>query len=151
MSQFAKTQSSMRCQMTIIREGSLFKPAVHSAITELDHYFPGRIEARELSDGGAAVTVRELSLNGGPYRQADTWCGFTISFAHPYADIYPHFVRPDLARNDNQPFGQGFHAGRDFYGVPALMLSRRVRLSSSEFSVNPIIKLEKVMAWLLTR
>jgi len=109
------------------------------------------VNVTELRDGGAKVVVTGLSLDGGPYAQTETWCGFTITFAHPYADIYPHFVRDDLSRTDNGAFGKSFHKGRDFYGEKALMLSRKIKLVDAEHPNNAVLKLEKVIKWLISQ
>ena len=135
----------------IIPNGASLKSAVRAALEELNLHFAGSTEFQDLGDGGAAVTINNLSLRDSPYEQPDTWCGFTVTFAHPYADIYPHFVRPDLTRRDKGPFGPAINVGRDFYGRSAIMLSRRVKHAEPELTVNPIIKLEKVMSWLITR
>jgi hypothetical protein len=127
------------------------KPAVEAAVVELRARFDGRVEASELGDGSAKVVVTGMSLEGGPFVQSDTWCGFTITFLHPYADIYPIFVRPDLARRDGAPLGQSIHLGRDFYGQPATMLSRRTRLLDPDHPVNVALKLEKVLQWLISQ
>lgn len=127
------------------------KPAVQTAVSELQAHFPERVEVTELGDGGAKVVVNGLSLAGSPYSQADTWCGFTITFAYPYSDIYPHFVRQDLSRKDGAAMGQGVHLGKNFYGAPALMLSRRTRVLDQEHPMSALLKLEKVMQWLISR
>jgi hypothetical protein len=127
------------------------KPSVEMAVAELRANFPGRVDVAEIGDGGVKVIVRELSLAGSPYIQPDTWCGFTITYAHPYADIYPHFVRRDLSRRDGRSFGQGFHPDRDFYGDNALMLSRRTKLLGNDNPVSAPLKLEKVMKWLISQ
>ena len=88
------------------------KSEIENAIAELCEALPNRVIVTELTGGNIKTIVRDCSLAGSPYVQADTWCGFTITFAHPLADIYPHFVRSDLARKDGKPFGQGFHPGR---------------------------------------
>jgi hypothetical protein len=124
------------------------KPDVEAAISELQAHYPGQVQATELGDGGAKVVVRQISLADSPYAQADTWCGFTITFAYPYADIYPHFVRPDLARRDNGALGQSFHPGRDFYGEPSVMLSRRTKVFNQDYPMSALLKLEKVMEWM---
>lgn len=127
------------------------KPAVQTAVSELRAQFPERVDVTELGDGGAKVVVNGLSLVGSPYIQTDTWCGFTITFAYPYADIYPHFVRQDLSRKDGAAMGQGFHPGKPFYDMPALMLSRRTRVLDQEHPMSALLKLEKVIQWLISR
>jgi hypothetical protein len=126
------------------------KPEVDAAIAELRDYYNGRVDISALPDGSAKILVRDLPLAGGPYVQQETWFGFTITYLHPYADIYPHFVRPDLTRRDGQPFGQSFQVGRDFYGQPATMLSRRTSLFGPEHPMNAKLKLEKVLQWLIS-
>ena len=51
---------------------------------------------------------------GAPYEQVDTWVGFHITQGCPYADVYPHFVRPDLSRVDNKPLGEVDQTGHVF-------------------------------------
>ncbi|MGC2411166.1 MAG: hypothetical protein WA459_00505 [Stellaceae bacterium] len=127
------------------------KPSVETAIAELRAAYPGRVQDQDLGDGGAKVVVIGLSLNGSPYAQSETWCGFTITHAHPYADIYPHFVRPDLSRRDRAAFGQSFHPNTNFYKENALMLSRRTRVLNNENPVSAVLKLEKVLKWLISQ
>lgn len=127
------------------------KPSVEAAVADLRANYPGSVDVTELADGGAKVIVRGRSLDDSPYAQADTWCGFTITYTHPYADIYPHFVRNDLTRRDGNPFGRSFHPNTDFYGQKALMLSRRTKLFGNENPVSAVLKLEKVMKWMISQ
>jgi hypothetical protein len=127
------------------------KPSVEVAVADLRANFPGRVEIAELGDGGVKVVVKGLSLASSPYVQPDTWCGFTITYTHPYADIYPHFVRCDLTRRDGRGFGQGFHPDTVFYGEKALMLSRRTKLLGNDNPVSALLKLEKVIKWLISQ
>lgn len=127
------------------------QPKVEAAIAELLANYPGSVEATNLGDGGAKIIVRGLSLDGSPFAQPDTWCGFVLAFSYPYADIYPHFVRHDLSRRDRQPLGQSIHLGRAFYGEAAVMLSRRTKVFDQENPVNAVLKLEKVMKWLISQ
>lgn len=62
------------------------KPNVAAAVAELRGAYPARVQVEDLGDGGAKVIVMGLPLAGSPYVQTDTWCGFTITHAHPYAD-----------------------------------------------------------------
>lgn len=124
------------------------KPSVEAAIAALRECYADRVNALPLPDGGAKVIVTENELNDTLYLQKSTWIGFTITFLHPYADIYPHFVRPDLGRKDGAPFGQAIHVNRDFYGQPATMISRKTRVCSSDHPMNAQLKLEKVLQWL---
>jgi hypothetical protein len=127
------------------------KPNVEAAVAELRANYPGRVELEDQRDGGAKVVVTGLSLADSPYVQPDTWCGFTITYTHPYADIYPHFVRGDLSRRDGKPFGRSFHPNTPFYGAKALMLSRRTKLFGTDNPVSALLKLEKVMRWMTSQ
>jgi hypothetical protein len=127
------------------------KSDVEAAITELRACYPDRVEVTELPDGGAKVVVKGLSLKESPYAESDTWFGFTITFLHPYADIYPHFIRPDLTRKDKSSLGPNIQLGNNFYGEPAAMLSRRTKLCGPEHPTNAVLKLQKVHQWLISQ
>lgn len=120
--------------------------AVAGAIDELRATFPeAAVTVREDEQGGAYVTVEPV--DPGPlYVQDETWIAFHVTFQYPYADVYPHFVRPDLVRNDGQPLGAGMGMGA-FDGRPAIQLSRRSnRLDPA--SDTAAMKLLKVLRWL---
>jgi hypothetical protein len=109
---------------------------------------PSLVTVREDGEGGAFVIVE--GTDPGPlYEQPHTWIGFRITFQYPYSDVYPHYVRGDLTRCDQQPLGEGTSA-TTFEGRPAIQLSRRSN------HLNPatdtaVIKLLKVLTWLSTR
>ena len=122
------------------------KPEVEQAVEELRCCFSdAEVMARATGDGGTVVTIDPIGL-GPLYIPQQTWIKFAISFQYPYADVYPLFVRPDLARADGQPHGKGItHAS--FEGESALQLSRRSN------RLNPAIdtaalKVTKVIQWL---
>jgi hypothetical protein len=97
--------------------------------------------------GGAWVVIDSVPLGPG-YSQDDSWIAFLITFAYPDADVYPHFVRPDLSRVDGAALGAGFSQttwGRR--GDPGIQLSRRSN------RLNPAVdtaatKVLKVLKWL---
>lgn len=124
-------------------------PAVEQAVAHLQAHFRDRIAVIPEQDGGARIRVADLEL-GPPYAQAETWFGFTVSYLHPYGDIYPHYVRPDLRRLDGTPLGGGLHINNSFADLPAVMVSRRTRLVGSAYPVDPVLKLLKVQQWLLS-
>lgn len=124
--------------------------AVEDAIRALHNAFPNRVDVSPLPDGGAKIVVQGVEL-GAPYAQSDTWFGFTLTYLHPYADIYPHFVRPDLSRLDAAPLGEAIHLNNSFYGETAVMVSRRTRLFGPENPVDAQLKLLKVQTWMLSR
>ena len=125
------------------------KPEIEKAIEELKECFPdSEVVATETEGGGANVTIDPVDP-GSAYVQSETWLKFAISFQYPYADIYPLFVRPDLARVDGGQHGEGFSLA-EFNGETALQLSRRSN------RLNPAIdtaclKANKVLAWLQAR
>lgn len=122
---------------------------VAAAIKEIGAAFPeAAVTVREDGDGGAFVTVDPLDP-GSPYVQDATWMGFQITFQYPCADVYPHFVRHDLSREDGQPLGEATSHG-SFDGRPAIQLSRRSNQLNPETD-TAAFKLLKVLEWLRSR
>ena len=121
-------------------------PIVEKAIEQVRATFPDcPLESVPDGGGGAFVTLRNVPL-GPPWAQTDTWISFQVTFQYPYADVYPHFVRPDLKREDGQPVGPGLGQAQ-FQNQPAIQISRRSN------KLNPAtdtaaLKLLKVMQWL---
>ena len=100
-------------------------PAVVQAIEQIRISFAKyAVEAESDGAGGAYIVVRGLPL-GPIFAQGDTWIGFQITFQYPYADVYPHFARPDLARADGRSLGAGLGQNAQFRGQPATQISRR--------------------------
>lgn len=121
-------------------------PPVEKAIAEIRSCFPDNpLEFFPDGSGGAFVVLQNFPL-GPPWAQADTWVGFQITFQYPYADVYPHFVRHDLARADGKPIGPGLgHA--QFRGQAAVQVSRKSnKLNPATDTAN--LKLLKVLKWL---
>ena len=124
-------------------------PEVNDAVAEICATFPDA-EVRAVPDGnsGAFVIVDPVPL-GEAYVQDSSWIGFQITFQYPLADVYPHFVRPDLARSDGTALGEGF-ASTSWNcpeNRPVVQLSRRSnRLDPSVDTAA--IKLLKVLQWL---
>src|SRR5689334_18804872 len=97
---------------------------VEVAIDEIRAGFPDRqVSIREDGQGGAFVIVEPLDP-GEQYVQRETWVGFQITFQYPYSDVYPHFVRGDLARRDGAALGAGT-SPTTWEGRSAVQLSRR--------------------------
>ena len=123
-------------------------PLVKKAVEELCSSFDNcAVEVEADGSGGVYVVVGDISL-GPPYVQADTWIGFQITFQYPYADVYPHFTRPDLVRIDGRDLGEGLGVAQ-FRNQPAIQISRRSN------QLNPAtdtatLKLLKVLQWLRT-
>lgn len=122
------------------------KPEVARAIEEIRAHFPDNpMTVKPDGNGGAFVTLDAVPLSP-TYQQADTWVGFQITFQYPYADVYPHFVRPDLSRADNRGLGDGTGTN-NFDGRPAIQLSRRNN-HLNPAADSALIKLLKVLEWL---
>jgi hypothetical protein len=122
--------------------------AVTEAIEEIRETFaPATITADSNGNGGAWVVIDSVPL-GPVYVQDSTWVAFQIVFAYPEADVYPHFVRPDLSRRDGAALGAGFQAVKwGPTGAQGVQLSRRSN------RLNPAVdtaatKALKVLKWL---
>jgi hypothetical protein len=123
-------------------------PEVEAAIAEIRRGLPdAEVVASDDGQGGAVVFVDGIPL-GVPYIQDDTWFGFRIPFNIPYADVYPHFARGDLARIDGRPLGEATSAS-SFEGRSAIQISRRSNRRSER--ETPLLKLVKVIEWLRKR
>jgi hypothetical protein len=138
-------------------------PEVEEAIEAIRRHFHGFAAlVGPDQNGGACVIVEGVPL-GPPWAQADTWLGFHITHACPYADVYPHFVRGDLTRADGNPPGEAISNGHTFPqpGVvvgntlsarAATQLSRRAKNRDPESALEtPLIKTLKVLRWLKSR
>jgi len=138
-------------------------PEVEDAIAEIRKQYPGNaVLVGEDQHGGACVIVEDVPI-GAPYAQAQSWIGFHITHACPYADTYPHFLRGDLRRADAQPLGESLSAGTQFPqpGVvvrgelsprQAVQVSRRSNNRDANSALEtPLIKLLKVLQWILSR
>lgn len=125
-------------------------PTVADAIEEIRATFEGAtITAAEDGEGGAYVRIDPVDP-GAPYVQTGTWIGFRVTAQYPYADVYPLFVRNDLARADGQPLGEGMAPNITFESHPAVQVSRR------STHLNPAtdtaaIKVLKVLSWMASR
>jgi hypothetical protein len=124
-------------------------PEVATAIEESKRAFPACVvEVTDDGQGGAFVCVSPIDP-GDAYTQTETWVGFQITFQYPYSDVYPHFVRGDLARLDGAGLGEGMSPA-SWQGRPAVQISRR----SNHLDPNTdtaVLKLLKVLEWLRRR
>lgn len=121
-------------------------PEVEQAIREIETAFDGhKVDFEPEAQGGAYVVVHDLFI-GERYVPTTTWFGFLITFQYPRADVYPHFVDPQLRRADGHPLGAGFSGPTGWHGRSAVQISRRSN------RLNPAVdtaatKLAKVMEW----
>jgi hypothetical protein len=124
------------------------EPAVVKAIEEVREIFAGHlVDVRPDGQGGAYVVVHKLRL-GEVYSQAESWLGFHITYLYPAADVYPHYVRPDLTRRDGQPLGPGFaQATWAYVGGAVIQISRRSNRRDANHD-TAALKAIRVVDWL---
>jgi len=124
-------------------------PTVTQAIDEIRGSFPlATVTVRDDGEGGAYVRIEPVDP-GSPYKQRETWIGFRITAQYPYADVYPLFVRSDLARADDRPLGEGM-TPNPFDGQPATQVSRRSN-HLDPGTDTAALKVLKVLKWMATR
>lgn len=123
--------------------------AVSEGVEEIRHTFDAAlVTVKDDGEGGAYIRVEPVDP-GIPYRQRETWIGFRITAQYPYADVYPLFVRPDLARTDGQPLSEGM-ALASFDAQPAVQISRRSN-HLDPTADTAALKVLKVLHWMATR
>lgn len=123
--------------------------AVQEAIEEIRHTWADAVVAvKDDGEGGAYVRIEPIDP-GATYVQRETWIAFRITGQYPYADVYPLFVRPDLARTDGQPLGEAL-SPTPFDGEPAIQVSRKQN-HLDPTTDTAAIKVLKVIKWLASR
>ena len=122
---------------------------VEAAIEEIRLAFDGHaVDVLAEAQGGAHVIVEDLEL-GPAFTPSTSWVGFTIDYLYPRSDVYPHFVRPDLARADGSPLpSPPLNAGQRMPGFerPAIMISRRSNRRDPARD-TAALKLLRVVQW----
>ena len=131
---------------------------VHAPVAAaLDHlrqiFGSDRVWARDDGSQGLFVKVDGLELSPA-FVQDTTWIGFQISGMFPAADIYPHHVRPDLARRSGISFTAPINPGQTFPGTgeASVMISRSAGGHHVHSYLGPelaYMKLRKVQRWLI--
>lgn len=91
---------------------------------------------------------------GPPYTQTTSFVVFLLPFNLPSSDIYPFFIRPDLARADGAALGSAFQVTQlswpgDPAPRPVLQVSRRTRGAFSTQTASH--KVAKVLDWVRTQ
>lgn len=81
------------------------------------------------------------------WQQRETWMAGHITAQIPYADIYPIFVRGDLARADGKGLVAPLSSGHIFMGQPAVQISRKSNRRDAAIE-TPKIKFLKVLHWM---
>lgn len=128
-------------------------PEIQVALDELRATFPDSLVSfDESGDGGAWVRVETVEL-GSLYNYETSWAAFQLQYMYPECDVYPVFVRPDIARLDSQPLGEGFAQPVGFGllgGEQGTQLSRRTPTLEPDTN-SAAGKLLKVLQWVRTR
>jgi hypothetical protein len=137
------------------------KQPVAEAIAEIEAAFPkATVTLIEDGEGGAHVVVDPVDI-GASFTPSTTWIGFHITFTHPEADVYPHFIdgaikyvgdgeTPNEHVDGNLPVG--LSRGHSVAGAegseprPAIQVSRR-----SKNSCTAAYKLHRVLDLLKSR
>jgi hypothetical protein len=118
-------------------------PAVAQAIEEVRANFPDHpLTLTEDGHGGAVIVIDGIDL-GSDYEPSTSWIGFRITFQYPYADVYPHYARPDLHRKDGRSLGSIV----EFDGRQALQISRRSNRRDPALD-SAARKLQRILHWL---
>ncbi|MBA4192169.1 MAG: hypothetical protein C0467_29690 [Planctomycetaceae bacterium] len=121
-------------------------PEVTAAVAEVRMTFDGRVEVEEEAQGGAYVTVFDLPI-GPRFKPAVSWVGFLVTFQHPRADVYPHFLDAAVAPADSGALPAGISAGHTWRGKTALQVSRKSHRWNPAAD-TAVTKLAKVLTWL---
>lgn len=123
--------------------------AIAAAIEQLELAFPEHaVLFLPDAQGGAAVIVEDLPI-GGAFVPVESWVGFALNYTYPRGHVYPHYLRPDLARADGQPLTSPINPGQTMPGFerPATMISR----ASNRWDPardTAALKLLRVLQWL---
>lgn len=130
------------------------KTAVTRALKAIQEAFPDwPVGTWPDGQGGLWVEMTGVPL-GPPYSQDETFLVYLLPFTLPGSDIYPMFVRPDLARLDGGPLGEGFAVTELSWPAervprPVVQLSRRTRGSFAQQTAPQ--KVSKVLDWVMAR
>jgi hypothetical protein len=128
------------------------KAEVRQALEELKEGLPDhQIRVEPDADGGACIIVDGLDI-GPAFDPSTSWVGFHITFSYPDADVYPHFISPEVRyvgqgpRPNQHPAGDlptAMTRGGTMPGfeIPAIQVSRR----SNRRNAGTDSALEKVL------
>ena len=132
--------------MTTTPNGSGINGNVLAAIEEIRLDFqPQELIVEPDGQGGAKVRFGPVALSA-VYRQRESWLAGHITSQIPYADVYPVFLRGDLARTDGKPLVAPLTNGHNFMGLPAVQASRRSNRRDAAVE-TPKMKFKKVLHW----
>lgn len=134
------------------------KPDVEKGVEELREGLPGHdVRFMEDTDGGAYVIVADLEI-GKSFAPRVSWIGFHITWPHPDADVYPHFIDPRVryvgvgeAPNQhpdgNLPTSMSRGATMPGFDLPAVQVSRRSnrRNASTDTALQKLLRVIKFL------
>lgn len=100
-------------------------PSVAAAVEGLKKAFPNATVTvlAEDGNGGAYVLVDGVEL-GPKFSTAKTWFGAQLPASLPYADIYPLFMGPEVAKADGAALAGPF-SSVPWQGRQSIQISRR--------------------------
>jgi hypothetical protein len=137
------------------------KPAVEAAVAELRAGLRhNNVRHLEDGEGGAYVIVDELFI-GENFTPSAAWIGFHITWPYPDADIYPHFLCPQVQYagrqqtpnqhpDGNLPVPMTRGGTMPGFDLPAIQISRRSQRRNVETD-SALQKLMRVLALLRTK
>lgn len=137
------------------------KPEVEKALDELTTGLPdATVDSKPDPDGGAFVLVHGIEI-GSSFEPASSWVGFHITFAYPDADVYPHFIDPEVryvgsgeapnqSPDGNLPTAMTRGATMPGFERPAIQISRRSNRRDAD-SDSALQKLLRIVEFLRTR
>ena len=136
--------------MTTTLDAPRISGNVLTAIEELKRdVAPAELVIEADGQGGARVRFGPVTLSE-IWEQRETWMAGHITVQIPYADIYPVFVRGDLARADGKGLVAPLSSGHIFMGQPAVQVSRKSNRRDAAIE-TPKIKFLKVLHWINTQ
>lgn len=122
-------------------------PSVIESLNLLAATFPTATTVATADGAGGARVIVDAVDVGPAYVGQQTWIGGHLVAQLPYADVYPLFVRGDLARRDGRSLGVGLSPGHAFEGRSAVQASRRS--TRKDPSIETVAtKFLKVIEWL---
>lgn len=122
-------------------------PLVEKALEEIRVRFsPEEFVVEPDEQGGARIRFGPVALSSS-FVQETTWLAGHLPPQIPYADVYPIFVRGDLARKDGAALKAPVTPNHAFMGQLSVQVSRRSNKRDPAVE-TPALKFAKVLAWL---
>ena len=117
------------------------------AVKQLQNFY-GVENVEAITDGedGAYVLVKNLPV-GDIYNLPLIWCRFRITYMYPEAQVYPHYINPEIKRKDGLPLGGGISDPMIWNNHSVIQISRTSKNWNPALDTAQI-KLEKIIQWL---